>query len=337
VLDQRLLPGSIRWIKCKTVEDVARVIRDMAVRGAPAIGCVAAYGMVLALLERRSQTIKEILEPASRLLKSARPTAVNLSWAVDRMLRRNLSLETAVSFDQAFKLLREEAEKIHREDIQANLKMAEYGADLLRDKSVILTHCNAGALATSQHGTALGVIRTGYERGKVAKVFVDETRPYLQGSRLTAWELEQAGIPYEIITDNMAGHIMKTDRVSAVIVGTDRIAANGDVANKIGTYSLSILARHHKIPFYVAGPISSIDFSISTGDSIPIEERSSREVLEIGRVMIAPIQAKARHPAFDVTPSSHVTAIITERGVIHSPSVRSMRAFKRKLEERNHF
>ena len=224
-----------------------------------------------------------------------------------------------------------EARRIHEEDKAGNLRMGELGARLFSNNCVVLTHCNTGALATSVHGTALGVIRTAYAIGKVQKVLVDETRPYLQGSRLTAWELHEERIPYEIITDNMAGHFMARGEVDVVITGADRVAANGDVANKIGTYSLAVLARHHGIPFYVAAPVSTIDFSIRDGRGIPIEERSSREVLEIGRVPIAPPGARARHPAFDVTPAKYVTALITEKGIVRSPSSAMMKAFRRRL------
>lgn len=304
----------------------------MAVRGAPAIGCVAAYGMVLASRGHGTHPrALKTLRDSARVLEAARPTAVNLAWAVRRMMRHALGSKGAFSARSFEKGMEAEAVRIHREDVAGNLRMGELGAALFPARCTVLTHCNTGALATSEHGTALGVIRTAHAKGKLKKVFVDETRPYLQGARLTAWELEEDGIPYEIITDSMAGHFMKLGEVDAVIVGTDRIAANGDVANKIGTYSLAVLARHHGIPFYVAGPLSSIDFSLRHGNRIPIEERSSREVLEIRRQLIAPRGARARHPAFDVTPARFVTAIITEKGIIRSPTPRSMAAFRASL------
>jgi len=298
VLDQRLLPRQIKYTLCRTHQDVAEVIRNMSVRGAPAIGCVAAYGMALAA--RNSQPLKR----AADLLKAARPTAVNLAWAVDRMLKVPPS-----------KFL-EEARRITREDLAVNKAMARHGARLFRKNSVVLTHCNTGALATAGVGTALGVIGEAFKQGKVKKVFVDETRPYLQGARLTAWELVQMRIPHELITDNMAAHFMNTEKVSAVIVGCDRVAANGDTANKIGTYGLAVLAKYHGVPFYVAMPTSTLDLKIKSGKDIPIEERSSDEVVNWRGIQIAPKQTKARHPAFDVTPARLITAIVTEHGVV---------------------
>jgi methylthioribose-1-phosphate isomerase len=304
----------------------------MAIRGAPAIGCAAAYGMALSVRAAPSLfQANRALKKAATTLEAARPTAVNLAWAVHRMLDFALSLRNLSSLPSFSAQLKREACRIHEEDKAGNLRMGERGARLFPDRCVILTHCNTGALATSIHGTALGVIRTAHALGKVKKVFVDETRPYLQGSRLTAWELQKDKIPYEIITDSMAGHFMKLGEVDAVIVGADRVAANGDVANKIGTYSLAVLAGHHGIPFYVAAPVSTIDFSIRHGRQIPIEERSSGEVLQIGRSPIAPHGARARHPAFDVTPARYVTALITEKGIVRSPSLKTMRVFRRRL------
>jgi methylthioribose-1-phosphate isomerase len=306
VLDQRRLPQSNHWIACRSSSDVARAIRTMAVRGAPAIGCVAAYGMVLG---------SKNLSRSARLLKSARPTAVNLAWAVDRML--------AAAKNPASLLA--EARSIEREDVAANRAIGRNGARLLPKDAVVLTHCNAGALATAGFGTSLGVIREAWVGGKLKKVLVDETRPYLQGARLTAWELAHDGIPHELITDNMAAHLMKTERISAVIVGCDRVAANGDTANKIGTYGLAILARHHGVPFYVAMPLSTLDRSIRTGDEIPIEERSTEEVVNVGGTRIAPRGTRARHPAFDVTPASLISAIICENGVARAPYAKSLK------------
>ncbi len=293
----------------------------MSIRGAPAIGCAAAYGLALAAREKRFKNTVDVvahLEKARQTLAATRPTAVNLFWALDRMQKR-WQKEAGGSPRRLAETLAREARAIDEEDLAACRRMGELGAALLPENSVILTHCNAGALATAGHGTALGVVRTAHSQGKIRKVLVDETRPYLQGARLTAWECEQEGIPYEIITDNMAGHLMKTEKISAVIVGADRIAANGDTANKIGTYSLAILAKHHNVPFYVAAPTSTVDLKTPTGDAIPIEERPAREVVEINGRPIAPQGAEARHPAFDVTPHEFITAIVTEHGVARPP------------------
>ncbi len=326
VLEQRDLPRRVRYIPCRTHTDVARAIRDMSVRGAPAIGCAAAFGMVLAAREhvfRRPIDLTAHLKKARLCLGETRPTAVNLFWALERMARvyQNPQIQNLP------KTLEREALAIHAEDIASCHAIGDNGARLLPKKAVVLTHCNAGALATAGYGTALGVIRSAHARGKIKKVYVDETRPYLQGARLTAWELDQEDIPYEILTDNMAGHILKTEKVDAIVVGADRIAANGDAANKVGTYSLAILAKFHGVPFYVAAPFSTVDIKTPTGAQIPIEERSVAEVVEFRGLSIAPKGAHARHPAFDVTPAKLITAIITERGVfapnrLTSPSSR---------------
>jgi len=328
ILEQRALPHKTRYIPCRTHRDVARCIKDMAVRGAPAIGCVAAYGLALAARERNFRSVERLvahLEKARVVLGATRPTAVNLFWALNRMQRlwgtSPLSPKGPKGLEAA---LAKEAVAIHREDLAACRRMGELGAKLLPKNAVVLTHCNAGALATAGYGTALGMVRAAFAQGKIKKVFVDETRPYLQGARLTAWEMHQEGIPYEVITDNMAGHLMKTEKISAVIVGADRIAANGDAANKIGTYSLSILAKHHKIPFYVVAPFSTVDMSMPTGQGIPIEERSTREVVFVGPTQIAPKGAKARHPGFDVTPAAHIAAIVTDRGVVRPVSAKNL-------------
>lgn len=304
VLDQRRLPRDVFFIPCRTSSDVSRVIKDMAVRGAPAIGCTAAYGFALAAQNR------ENLASAARRLKASRPTAVNLAWAVDRMMDTGL---------RQFPGLLREAKKIEQEDLANNLAMGRFGASLLKKNSVVMTHCNTGALATAGHGTALGIIREAYAQGKVKKVFVDETRPYLQGARLTAWELDQEGIPHELITDSMAAHFMKTEKVDAVFVGCDRVARNGDTANKIGTYGLAVHAKHHRVPFYVAMPLSTLDLNIASGKDIPIEERSSDEVTRVANVQMAPARTRARHPAFDVTPSKLITAFVTEKGILKAP------------------
>ncbi len=263
------------------------------------------------------------LDQAYDTLAGTRPTAVNLFWALEKM---KAVWQNGHANDPAglAKQLVQKAMSLHEEDLQSCHRIGEFGAALLSPKSIVLTHCNAGALATAGHGTALGVIRTAHQKKKIKKVFVDETRPYLQGARLTAWELHQGGIPYEVITDNMAGHMMKTEKISAVIVGADRIAANGDTANKIGTYSLAILAKHHHIPFYIAAPFSTIDLNIPDGSHIPIEERSEKEVAFVGKTHITPKGAKIRHPAFDVTPAALITAIMTERGVIEKSKFKTL-------------
>lgn len=319
ILDQLRLPAAVTYRRCTTVQHVARCIRDMVIRGAPAIGVAAAYGIVLGLPAHcPAGRLRKAFVRAKKMLGKTRPTAVNLFWALDRMENVFIALRTSAKNVRAGLLA--EAHRIYANDIAGNKKIGLFGARLLRPRSIVLTHCNAGALATAGWGTALGIIRSAYQAGKIAKVYIDETRPYLQGARLTAWELCNARIPAELITDNMAGYMMHTGGIDAVIVGADRIAANGDVANKIGTYSLGILARYHRIPLYVAAPLSTIDTSISSGSAIRIEERSSREVTHIGRMRIAPRGMIARNPAFDVTPAALVSAIVTERGIIHRPS-----------------
>jgi methylthioribose-1-phosphate isomerase len=327
LLDQRLLPREETWVACRSAEEVAEAIATMVVRGAPAIGVAAAYGVALAAQRG------DDLDAAAALLKRARPTAVNLAWAVDRMLgvipRRADGAESPASSanggsradarDDTVARLVAEAEAIHREDVEACMRIGRYGAALLGADSTVLTHCNAGALATAGYGTALGVIRAAIEGGKRVAVFADETRPYLQGARLTAWELQQDGIDVTLITDNMAGHFFQQNRFDAVIVGADRIAANGDTANKIGTYTVAVLAHAHGVPFYVAAPLSTIDPTCPNGAAIPIEERSAKEVVEVFGARIAPEGIAVRHPAFDVTPARLVTAIITDRGVLRAP------------------
>jgi methylthioribose-1-phosphate isomerase len=316
VLDQRLLPRRIKYVTCRTAEDVAVAIRSMILRGAPLIGVAAAYGMALAA--RRGRTA---LNRAGRLLRRARPTAVNLMHGVDAML----AAAEGVPEDRLRSALKNAAVAFHREDVAGNQRMAVLGASLLKRGSSIITHCNAGALATAGLGTAVGVIRYAHHLGKVSHVYACETRPYLQGSRLTLWELMQARVPATLITDNMAAHVMKTCAIDAVIVGSDRIAANADVCNKIGTYGLAILARHHGIPFYVAAPATTVDFDTPDGSRIPIEERSADEVLKIFGHPIAPRGAQARHFAFDVTPHGLVTAIVTERGIVSPADGRNLK------------
>ena len=317
VLDQRRLPGDVTYVSCRSASEVAKATTDMVLRGAPLIGCAAAYGMALAA---RNNRIEDVLR-AEPILRGARPTAVNLMHALDRML--------AVAKDgpaaTLSKRMAAAAQDYYQEDLTANEKMAHYGAALLKKNSRVMTHCNAGALATAGIGTALGVVRAGWLSGKISHVYPCETRPYLQGSRLTLWELMRAEIPATLITDNMAAHMMKTGRIDAVIVGSDRIAANADVCNKIGTYGLAILAKYHKIPFYVAAPCSTVDFATPNGDAIPIEERSATEVVEMLGISIAPKGAQAHHFAFDVTPHDLVTAIVTESGVISPANGKNLR------------
>ncbi|MDD4693456.1 MAG: S-methyl-5-thioribose-1-phosphate isomerase [Firmicutes bacterium] len=301
VLDQRYLPEKVKYVECKTVEDVAKAIKDMVVRGAPLIGISAAYGLVLARIKNQN------LEEASYLLKAARPTAVNLAWAVDEFLRREKSGRDP----------KEIAEELFLEDLKTNKAIGENGTEVVPPNARVLTHCNAGALATAGFGTALGVIRRA--KAKIKMVYADETRPYLQGSRLTAWELAEDDIPVTVIADNMAGYLMKQGKVDLVIVGADRIAKNGDTANKIGTYSLAVLAHSHGIPFYVAAPSTTFDFSIDNGTQIPIEERSSKELAEFNGIKLISDKCQVYNPAFDVTPHRFITGIITERGILRAP------------------
>jgi len=321
LIDQTKLPLEKIYIECKDHHSVADAIREMRVRGAPAIGAAAAYGMVLGARNLDARDKEEWfkgLEEIAEILKQTRPTAVNLFWAIERMLGTARS-KKHLGIREIQDILEFEAEKIAREDVENNYAIGRYGNQLVPQKANILTHCNAGALATVDYGTALGVIRAAHSAGKDVHVYVDETRPFLQGARLTAFELMEEGIPSTLITDNMAGYIMSKGMVDMVIVGADRIAANGDVANKIGTYTLAVLAREHNIPFYVAAPISTIDMSIEKGDDIPIEERNHDEVVYIQGKRIAPEKVKVFNPAFDVTPNELVTAIITDRGIIKPP------------------
>ncbi len=309
LLDQRLLPGRVLFVSCGDAHEVAAAIRDMVVRGAPAIGVSAAFGVALAA--QRGDDI----DAAAAELRASRPTAVNLMWALDRMLGAR----------DAGRDLTAEAEAMFREDIEANKRLGRFGAELLGESVTVLTHCNAGALATAGYGTALGVIRAAVEGGKRVAVFAGETRPYLQGARLTAWELKQEEIDVTLITDSMAGHFFQQGRFDAVIVGADRIAANGDTANKIGTYTVAVLANAHSVPFYIAAPLSTIDVNCPSGAAIPIEERSAAEVTSIGGISIAPEGIGVRHPAFDVTPARLISAIITDRGVLRAPYDESIR------------
>ena len=320
LLDQRALPTRLDYVVLGSAGEVAGAIRDMVVRGAPAIGCAAAYGVALEALLHVDGALADYdqaVRKAFQALAASRPTAVNLFWALARMERCFTKADVAPRLNA--EALLNEARAIHEEDLRANLQLGEYGASLLPEEGCVLTHCNAGALATAGHGTALGVLRSARAHGKRLRVLADETRPLLQGARLTAWELRQDGFDVTLICDNMAGHCMQRGMVDAVIVGADRIAANGDVANKIGTFMVAVLARHHGIPFYVAAPCSTIDFDIADGSAIPIEQRASLEVTGFGEIQWSPSGVNTYNPAFDVTPASLVTAIITERGVVHQP------------------
>jgi methylthioribose-1-phosphate isomerase len=327
LIDQTRLPLEEVVIECRSPAEVAEAIRSMRVRGAPAIGVTAAYGIALAAVQSQAAdaaTLLAELEQVAQMLRRTRPTAVNLFWAIERMLA--VARATApLGVEALRRRLVEEAQAIADEDEAANRRMGALGATLLEDGDTVLTHCNTGALATVAYGTALGVLRAAHEQGKRLHVFVDETRPFLQGARLTAWELAREGIPLTLITDSMAGHFMQRGVIKKVIVGADRIAANGDVANKIGTYSLAVLARAHGIPFYVVAPTSTIDLSLPDGSAIPIEERSPDEVTHIAGQRIAPPGVTAAHPAFDVTPHHLVDGIITERGIAREPYTRTLR------------
>jgi methylthioribose-1-phosphate isomerase len=327
MIDQRVLPTELRLVQYEDFRQVAEAITTMVVRGAPAIGAAAAFGMVLAARQSRSEEKADLLadlQSAAAVLRAARPTAVNLAWAVARLLRRAEGEEHAAAIASA---LLDEAQRLADEDVEINKRMGAHGAALIQDGDAILHHCNTGALAAVDYGTALGVIRTAHEQGKRIHVFVDETRPRLQGARLTAWELQRYGVPFTLIADNAAGHFMRTGQVDIVMVGADRVAANGDVANKIGTYKLAVVAQANGIPFYPVVPTSTIDLSLATGDDIPIEERPPDEVTDLiyqGRP-IAPEGVHAANPAFDVTPHRYVTGIVTEYGVAHPPFGASLR------------
>ena len=323
LIDQRKLPLKFEIINCSTYQEVAEAIKKMKIRGAPAIGVAAAFGMVLAAYSSKAKNYERFIkdmEEAKDCLAHTRPTAVNLFWALDRTMK-SITVTTKRDIDllKLKDIILKEAKNIEQEDVEINKIMGRFGSSLIKDGDSILTHCNAGSLATVDHGTALGVIRTAFGEGKKIHIYIDETRPILQGARLTAWELMQDKIPFTLITDNVAGFLMLKNKVNLVIVGADRIALNGDVVNKIGTYSLSVLARENSIPFYVTAPISTIDLSLKSGEDIPIEERDPKEVTHILGKQIAPTGVKVFNPAFDLTPNRYVEAIITEKGIIKKP------------------
>ena len=331
MLDQRKLPREEIYVTLTSVEDVALAIETMVIRGAPAIGCAAALGVALAGTTSRATSLEGLrrdVEAASERLAKTRPTAVNLFWGLGRMREEFDAAAKAPGADTASvrAQLVAAAQRIVEEDVEICRAIGRSGLEVIPQDARILTHCNAGALATAGYGTALGVVRAAFEAGRVANVFADETRPFLQGARLTAWELQRDGIPVTVITDNMAGHLMARGEIDLVIVGADRIAANGDTANKIGTYGVAVLAREHGIPFYVAAPLSTIDLATPTGAEIPIEERGRAEVAQIGDRMLVPEGVPVRHPAFDVTPARLVTAIVTEAGVARPPFAESLAA-----------
>jgi len=318
MIDQTRLPLEERYVTCRTYEEMAAAIRDMIIRGAPAIGVAAAMGAALGVLQGAD------FETVCVTLAKTRPTAVNLFWAIDRMKRLYASLEGQPREEICMRMV-EEARIVREEDIAICRAIGRNGVELVPAGKTVLTHCNAGALATAGYGTALGVIRAAVEAGKGIDVFADETRPFLQGARLTVWELQQDGIETTLITDNMAGHFLKSGRIGCVVVGADRIAANGDVANKVGTYSVAVLAKENGVPFYVAAPVSTLDLTLRSGDEIPIEQRAAAEVTQVFGTQVAPWGTRVENPAFDVTPARYVAAIITEHGVAREPYEKSLR------------
>jgi methylthioribose-1-phosphate isomerase len=334
MIDQRKLPAQEVYVRCRTAAEVARAIKTMVIRGAPAIGVSAAMGIALGMRKSKATGTQKFAAEFQKncdLMAGTRPTAVNLFWAIERMKRTFASaVQAGESVDQIKDRLEREADAIHDEDVASCRAMGAFGAEVVPAEARVLTHCNAGALATAGYGTALGVIRGAIEKGKTVAVFADETRPFLQGARLTAWELVRDGIPTTVITDNMTAALMRQGKVDLVVVGADRIAANGDTANKIGTYGVAVLAREHRVPFYVAAPLSTIDLNTADGAGIPIEQRSAKEVTHVGGTQLAPDGAQVWNPAFDVTPHQYIAGIITERGICRPPYIESL---KRVFEE----
>lgn len=327
ILDQRKLPDKEVYITLKSYKDVIRAIKNLSIRGAPAIGAVAAFGCALGAMKIRTDNVDKFLAEFNKICNeiiSARPTAVNLSWAINR-IKKTINENYSGNLNKLKFRILNEAKRIYEEDIESNLKIGEFGEKLIPENARVITHCNAGALATCGYGTALGIIRSAFKKGKIVRVYADETRPVLQGARLTAWELKRDGIPVTVITDNMAGDLMRRGYVDAVIVGADRITSNGDFANKIGTYSLAVLSKHHGIPFYVAAPSSTFDLNLASGNDIIIEMRNKEEVISIRGKKIAPPEIGVWNPAFDVTPGEFVSAFITERGIIRQPFSENIR------------
>jgi methylthioribose-1-phosphate isomerase len=331
VIDQRRLPGEEVYVECRDEEELARAIEKMVIRGAPAIGVAAAYGLALGFsrVENEDRKEDEFIRISKRLSRT-RPTARNLFWALERM-KAVFEKNKKLALGALRRRLIREAQAIDEEDVEINRRIGRIGAPLVKTGDTVLTHCNAGGLATAGYGTAVGVIRAAFEKGKRVRVFVDETRPFLQGARLTSWELEKIGIPYCVITDSMAGWMMRRGEISLVIVGADRIARNGDTANKIGTYSVAVLAKENGIPFYVAAPLSTFDFSLASGAEIPIEERPPQEVKKIHGRLVMPSAAVVRNPAFDVTPARYIAAFITEKGVVRPPFKKNLRSLRSRL------
>jgi methylthioribose-1-phosphate isomerase len=330
MIDQRILPTEEKYLMLRSYEEVAEAIKKMVVRGAPAIGVSAAMGLALGAKQSVGTAVSDLefdFDYMCEVMAATRPTAINLFWAIERMRAAfNRAKAQTGDVEEIKQMLVCEAQAVYKEDLESNREMGRFGGELLKDNSTVLTHCNAGALATAgDYGTALGVIRGARDAGKRIAVIADETRPFFQGARLTAWELHKDEIPVTLITDNMAGHVMKQGKVDAVVVGADRIAANGDTANKIGTYMVAVMARQHDIPFYVAAPISTIDLNSTSGEDIPIEERDSREVTHIREQRLAPQGIEVQNPAFDVTPNELITAIITDKGVARQPYIESLR------------
>jgi len=329
MVDQRKLPGQEVYVRCRTAAEVAKAIRTMVIRGAPAIGVAAAYGIALGMKRSTAKGTRQFavdFQKTCDLMAATRPTAVNLFWAIDRMKRTFAEgAQAGESPEELVQRLEREAKAIHDEDVANCRAMGRHGAQMVPDGARVLTHCNAGALATAGYGSALGVVRAAVEQGKRVAVFADETRPFLQGARLTAWELVRDGINTTVITESMAGPLMRAGEIDLVVVGADRIAANGDTANKIGTYTVAVMAKEHNLPFYVAAPLSTIDLSTPDGDHIPIEERDQREVSHLGASQLTPAGANIRNPAFDITPHRYITGIITERGILHPPYSESLK------------
>ena len=324
MIDQTRLPLHEEYVTCRNYQEVATAIRDMVIRGAPAIGVAAAMGVAIGVQYASEADLDARVDAICETLAKTRPTAVNLFWAIDRMKRLYTTLRGRPLAEIRQRLIRE-AQLVREEDIAINRAIGRHGAPLVPDHKTVLTHCNAGALATAGYGTALGVIRAARESGKHIDVFADETRPFLQGARLTVWELQQDGIPTTLITDSMAGHFMKSGRIGCVVVGADRIAGNGDVANKIGTYSVAVLAKENGVPFFVAAPVSTLDLTLASGEQIPIEQRAAAEVTHVFGHLVAPEGTAVQNPAFDVTPARYVTAIITENGVARAPYEESLK------------
>lgn len=327
MIDQRKLPTEEVYAECRDYKEVSEAIKEMIIRGAPAIGVAAAMGVFVGIKDIEAKGFEPFykeMEKVCAYIAASRPTAVNLFWGINRMKEKAIQNKTD-DIKKLKSILENEAMAIYEEDIRTNMAIGEHGEQFIKDGDTILTHCNAGALATAGYGTALGVIRAAHNKGKKISVIADETRPFLQGARLTAWELKKDNIPVTLITDNMAGYFMKKNKINLVVVGADRIASNGDTANKIGTYSVAILAKEHNIPFYVAAPISTLDMTLKTGDEIPIEERDKREVTHLNNKAIAPEGIGILNPAFDVTPNKYITGIITERGVAKQPFTSSLK------------